>query len=116
MRVMQRPISIANLRLKARRRLPKAGFDFIEGGSEDERTLRDNEAAMDDWNLVPRVGIDVSRRDMLTSLMGKSASMPLFLAPTGLAGFFRPGGEIAAARAAAKNGIPFCLSTNSIAS
>ncbi len=115
-RVMQRPISIADLRVLARRRLPKAVFDFIDGGSEDERTLYDNEAAMDEWNLTPRVGVDVSRRDMHVTLVGKASRLPLFLAPTGLAGFFRPGGEIAAARAAARAGIPFCLSTNSVAS
>lgn len=113
---MQRPISISSLRDLARRRIPRAVFDFIDGGSEDESTLRANEDAMEDWSFVPRVGIDVSRRDLHISLLGTEAKIPLFLAPTGLAGFFRPHGEVAAARAAGKAGIPFCLSTNSVAS
>lgn len=108
--------SIADLRRLARRRLPRAVFDFIDGGAGDEVTLRDNEAAFGDWTLVPRVGVDVSRRSLAASIVGNPSRLPLMLAPTGLAGFYRPSGEIAAATAAAAAGIPFCLSTNSVAS
>jgi isopentenyl diphosphate isomerase/L-lactate dehydrogenase-like FMN-dependent dehydrogenase len=100
----------------ARARLPKAVFDFIDGGSEDERTRQDNSHDFDEWRLLPRVGIDVSRRELGTTILGQSARLPLMISPTGLAGFFWRGGEMAAAAAAAKHNIPFCLSTNSVAS
>jgi isopentenyl diphosphate isomerase/L-lactate dehydrogenase-like FMN-dependent dehydrogenase len=115
-RQLERAQSIADLRLLARRRLPKAVFDFIDGGAADERTMRGNESAFDDWFLLPRVAIDVSNRQLGRSILGSSSAMPIMLSPTGLAGFFRRDGEVAAARAAARHGLPFCLSTNSIAS
>ncbi|MGL4289228.1 MAG: alpha-hydroxy acid oxidase [Phreatobacter sp.] len=115
-RSLQKAASIADLRLLARRRLPKAVFDFIDGAAGDETTLHDNQAAFGDWQLMPRVGVDVSRRDAKADFLGRSASLPLMLSPTGLTGFFWPGGEIAAARSAGARGIPFCLSTNSVAS
>ena len=61
-RLLDRALSIADLRLLAARRLPRVVFDFIEGGAGDEITLRDNEAAFQDWQLVPRVAVDVSHR------------------------------------------------------
>jgi isopentenyl diphosphate isomerase/L-lactate dehydrogenase-like FMN-dependent dehydrogenase len=109
-------LSVADLRRLAARRLPRAVFDFIDGGAGDEVTLRDNEAAFDAWQLVPRVAVDVSRRSTATDVVGRRSELPFWLAPTGLAGFFWPSGEIAAASAAAAAGIPFCLSTNSVAS
>src|ERR1700754_4174150 len=115
-RQLERAQSIADLRLLARRRLPKAVFDFIDGGAADEKTLRGNETAFDDWFLVPRVAVDVSNRILDRRFLGSASAMPIMLSPTGLAGFFRRDGEILAARAAAHNGLPFCLSTNSIAS
>jgi isopentenyl diphosphate isomerase/L-lactate dehydrogenase-like FMN-dependent dehydrogenase len=115
-RQLERAQSIADLRLLARRRLPKAVFDFIDGGAADERTLRGNEAAFDDWFLVPRVAVDVSNRNLGRSFLGAASAMPIMLSPTGLAGFFRRNGEVLAAQAAAGSGLPFCLSTNSIAS
>jgi isopentenyl diphosphate isomerase/L-lactate dehydrogenase-like FMN-dependent dehydrogenase len=115
-RVAEQAESIAALRRAAARRLPKAVFDFIDGAAGDETTLRDNEAAFREWLLLPRVAVDVSRRTLQTSIVGSQSALPLLLSPIGLAGFFWPGGEIAAARAAASAGIPFCLSTNSVAS
>ena len=91
-------------------------FDFIDGGAGDEATLRENRRAFEDWALMPRVGVDVSARNLATEILGRPSNLPLILAPTGLAGLFWPGGEIDALRAAADAGIPFCLSTNSIAS
>jgi isopentenyl diphosphate isomerase/L-lactate dehydrogenase-like FMN-dependent dehydrogenase len=99
-----------------RARLPKAVFDFIDGGAEDERARHANSADFDDWHLMPRFGIDVSSRTMQTAILGRSARLPLVISPTGMAGFYWRDGEQAAARAAARHGIPFCLSTNSIAS
>jgi isopentenyl diphosphate isomerase/L-lactate dehydrogenase-like FMN-dependent dehydrogenase len=115
-RSLDRAVSIADLRRLAARRLPRVVFDFIEGGATDEVTRRDNEAAFGDWVLLPRVAVDVSRRSTVTDIVGHKSQLPFLLAPTGLAGFFWPGGEIAAATAAAEAGIPFCLSTNSVAS
>jgi L-lactate dehydrogenase (cytochrome)/(S)-mandelate dehydrogenase len=113
---LSRAFSIADLRRLARTRLPRLVFDFIDGGSGDEATLRENRRSFDHWLLMPRVGIDVSDRSLATEILGRPASLPLILAPTGLAGLFWPGGEIHAIRAAVAAGIPFCLSTNSIAS
>ncbi|MDB5546940.1 MAG: alpha-hydroxy-acid oxidizing protein [Tardiphaga sp.] len=108
--------SIFDLRILARRRLPLAVFDFIEGGAADEKTLRGNSDAFDDWYLMPRVAVDVSQRSLRRSILGLDSQIPVMLSPTGLAGFFRRDGEVAAARAASSCGVPFCLSTNSIAS
>lgn len=115
-RAAQRAPSIADLRQLAMRRLPKAVFDFIDGAAGDETTLRDNEAAFREWLLLPRVAIDVSCRTAKTTIVGRESALPLVLSPVGLSGFFWPGGETAAAGAAASAGIPFCLSTNSVAS
>ena len=111
---VDRAASIADLRRLARRRLPRPVFDFIDDGAGDERTLRDNEADLAAMRLMPRVAVDVAQRSAGTQIVGAASALPLVLAPTGLAGFFWPGGEQGAARAAA--GIPFCLSTNSVAS
>jgi L-lactate dehydrogenase (cytochrome)/(S)-mandelate dehydrogenase len=109
-------VTIADLRLAARRRLPRAVFDFIDGGARDERTLRDNQADFARWLLMPRVAVGVATRDPGVTILGKPAALPLVISPVGLTGFFWPGGEMAAARAAATAGVPFCLSTNSVAS
>jgi isopentenyl diphosphate isomerase/L-lactate dehydrogenase-like FMN-dependent dehydrogenase len=114
-RALERAVSIAELRNLAARRLPKAVFDFIDGGAGDEITLRDNQSAFGEWRLLPRVGLDVSRRSPETRILGRPCGLPLLCAPTGLAGFFWPHGEIATARAAAAAGIPYILSTNSVA-
>jgi isopentenyl diphosphate isomerase/L-lactate dehydrogenase-like FMN-dependent dehydrogenase len=111
-----RAFSNEDLRRMARRRLPRLVFEFIDGGAGDETTLRENCRAFEDWMLMPRVGVDVSRRSLATEILGRPSSMPLILAPTGLAGLYWPRGEILALRAAREAGIPFCLSTNSIAS
>lgn len=100
----------------ARKRLPRSVFDFIDGGAGDERTLRGNIDAFDDWMILPRVCINVAHRNLQRSILGKDAKLPLVFSPTGLAGFFWRDGEASAARAAARYDIPFCLSTNSIAS
>ena len=116
MKALERAVTIADLRLLARRRLPRAVFDFIDGGAMDESTLRANEADFGHWRLMPRVAVGVAERDLSATILGRKAALPLMLSPIGLEGFFWPGGEIAAARAAAKAGVPYCLSTNSVAS
>ena len=108
--------SIADLKELARRRIPRAIFDYADGGSYDERTLGRNAADLDALAFRQRVMVDVSDVSLATTLLGAPVSMPLAIAPTGLAGFFHADGEILGARAAAAFGIPFCLSTMSICS
>lgn len=108
--------SIEDLRRAARRRLPRAIFDFFDGGAEDELTLRDNEAAYKRVRLVPRVLTDVSAIDTSTSLLGQRAELPLAIAPTGAVGFGWRGGDLAIARAAVAAGIPYTLSSAATAS
>jgi L-lactate dehydrogenase (cytochrome)/(S)-mandelate dehydrogenase len=116
MRRIERAVTIADLRILARRRLPRSIFEFIDGGAGDERTLRDNVDDLARLRLMPRVGVDVGTRRTAVDLVGATSALPLVLAPTGLAGLYWPDGEIVAARAAEQAGIPFCLSTNSVAS
>jgi L-lactate dehydrogenase (cytochrome) len=109
-------LSIEDLRARARRRIPRAIFDYADGGSYQETTLRANAADLDAIQLRPRVMIDVSDIKLATTLAGAAAAMPLAIAPTGLCGLYHADGEILGARAAAAFGIPFCLSTMSICS
>ena len=107
---------IEDLRRAARRRLPRAVFDFFDGGAEDELTLRDNEAAYKRVRLVPKVLTDVSVIDTSDVLLGQRAELPLAIAPTGAVGFGWRGGDIAIARAAVAAGIPYTLSSAATAS
>ncbi len=108
--------SIADFRELARRRIPRAIFDYADRGSYDEITLRRNRAELDAVRLRQRVMVDVARRSLATTLAGQTSSMPLGIAPTGLTGLFHADGEIHGLRAASAAGIPFCLSTLSICS
>ncbi|HEY2465993.1 MAG TPA: alpha-hydroxy acid oxidase [Steroidobacteraceae bacterium] len=109
-------LSIDDFRRLARRRIPRAIFDYADGGSYDERTIRRNAADLDAMSFRQRVMVDVSKISLATTLLGSPVSMPLAIGPTGLAGLFHADGEILGARAAAACGIPFCLSTMSICS
>ena len=106
--------SLAALRDLARRALPRPIFDFADGGAEDERTLRRNEAAFGDIALIPRPLNGAATRDISIELFGARLSMPVLIGPTGLSGLFWPGGEIAAARAASAAGTGYCLSHASV--
>jgi L-lactate dehydrogenase (cytochrome) len=108
--------NIADLREAARRRLPHSLFDFIDGGAQDEITLRVNEADFHKLALLPRVLTDVSERDQSVTLLGERLEQPLILAPTGLPGLLWPNGALEAARAADAAGVGFCLSTMSTSS
>jgi isopentenyl diphosphate isomerase/L-lactate dehydrogenase-like FMN-dependent dehydrogenase len=105
--------SIEDFRRRARRALPPMVFDFVDGGAEDEITVRGNETCFHDWWLRAQSLNDVSLRDQSIQLLGQSLPTPLILAPAGLAGLVWPKGEAAAAAAASKAGIPFALSTAS---
>ena len=107
---------IDDLRKMARRRIPRVIFDYADGGSYQERTLRANTEDLDALSFRQRVMVDVSSTSLATTVLGTGISMPLAIAPTGLAGLFHADGEILGARAAAAFGIPFCLSTMSICS
>src|ERR1700678_118786 len=109
-------LNIDDFRRLARRRVPRAIFDYADGGSYAEVTLRRNTADLDALMFRQRVMVDVSTVSLATTLLGAAASMPLAIGPTGLAGLFPADGEILGARAAAAFGIPFCLSTMSICS
>lgn len=106
--------SVAALRRIAQKRLPRPIFDFIDGGAEDEDTLRQNESAFSDWELLPKPLNGAAKRDLSTSLFGHTLSSPLLIGPTGLAGLFWPQGEVAAANAASDFGTVYCLSHGSV--
>jgi len=108
--------SVEDLRVIARRRVPRAVFEYADRGAYDELTLAANREAFQRLRLLPRVMVDVGERRLQTTIAGQPAALPLGIAPTGLAGLSWPDGEIHAARAAHRCGIPYCLSTMSICS
>jgi L-lactate dehydrogenase (cytochrome) len=112
-RPLTRQGNIWEIREAARRRLPSPLFDFLDGGAEDEWTLRRNIAAYDRWSLVPRTLSDVAAIDTTTTVLDHSIDWPVMLAPTGMSRIFHPDGEMAIARAAAKAGTVYTLSTMS---
>jgi len=102
---------VGDLRRLAKRRLPAGVFDYIDGGAEDELTLHENSAAYRRIGFRPRVLRDVSEIDTSTTLLGRPTPLPLVLAPTGFTRIAHPQGELAVARACARVGIPYTLST-----
>jgi L-lactate dehydrogenase (cytochrome) len=107
---------IEDLRDVARRKVPRAFFEYADGGSYAEETLRANRSDLERIGLRQRVMVDVANRSTGTKILGEPASLPLALAPIGLCGMQHGDGEILACRAAQAAGIPFCLSTMSICS
>ncbi len=107
---------IEDLRLEHQRRVPKAFFDYADRGSYTEDTLRANHDDLQQIKFRQRVLVDVSKRDLSTTILGEPAAMPLILAPVGLLGMQHGDGEIHACRAAQAAGIPFTQSTMSICS
>ena len=110
------PASVSDYRLLARRRLPKAFFDYIDGGAYNELTLAANRNDLDALKLHQRVLRGASAIDTSTTVLGEQLSQPVILGPVGLAGLYARRGEVQAARAAQAAGVPFCLSTVSICS
>jgi L-lactate dehydrogenase (cytochrome) len=110
-RRLARAASVADLRAIARRRLPRGVFGYIDGGAEDERTMAANAAAFAAVTFRPRVLRDVGEVDPSTTLLGRTLPLPLVLAPTGFSRIADPDGELAVARAAARAGLPYTLST-----
>ena len=110
---MHRAVNIEDLRRMAQRRLPRAIFDFFDGGAEDEVTLRENRAAFERVRLLPRVLVNVASVDATVDLFGKKSALPLAIAPTGGISAGRYGAELILARAAKAVGIPFTMATPS---
>lgn len=110
------PATPADDRERARRRLPRFLFDYLDGAAGEEHTLAENLAGLARVKLQPRVLVDVSKIDTRATLGGMDCALPLALAPVGLAGLMARRGEVQAARAAAACGVPFTLSTVGICS
>ncbi len=107
---------IEELRTLARRRVPRMFYDYADSGSWTESTYRANESDFQRIKLRQRVAVDMTERNLRTTMVGQEVAMPVALAPTGLTGMQHADGEILAARAAEKFGVPFTLSTMSICS
>ncbi len=114
--MIKRVVTVDHLRQRAKKNLPKAIFEFIDGGANDEQTLRANRAHFADIDFAPRTLVDVSERRQSTRILGQDLSSPFILGPTGLAGLLWPDGDLATARATQAAGVGYCLSTNSNAS
>lgn len=110
------PASTEDFRLLAKKRLPRQLFDYIDGGSYQEVTLKNNLSAFSNIHLRQRILRDVSNIDLSCSLLNKQLAMPIVLAPIGLAGCYARRGEQQALTAANSANIPFCLSTVGICS
>jgi (S)-mandelate dehydrogenase len=107
---LQKAINLDDLRLAARRRLPKLAFDFIEGGVDGELGIQRNEQAFRRYRLMPRYLVDISKRSQTTALFGRTWASPFGFCPTGMAGLWRPGTDRLLATAAAKADIPNLMS------
>jgi len=116
MSALQSCLTIADLKKLAKRRVPKMFFDYADSGSWTETTYRNNESDFHQIMLRQRVAVNMEGRSLKTDMLGETVAMPVALAPTGLTGMQNPDGEIKAAKAAEKFGIPFTLSTMSICS
>ena len=106
-----RVVNIADLRRLAKRRLPRAAFDYIDGGAEAEVTLRENCRVFEDVVLRPRSAVVTTGADLGTTVLGQPFALPILLAPVGSCRLFYPKGEAAAARAAGSAGTGYVLST-----
>ena len=106
-----RVVNVADLRQIAQRRVPKAVFDYLDGGAEGEVTLRENCRAFEAITFRPRHAVAVGECDLRTRVLGTEISFPAMLAPVGYSRLMHPGGEIAAARAAGEAGTGYILST-----
>ena len=107
---------VADLRELHQRRVPKAFFDYVDGGSYQQETLRANVDDLAKIKFRQRILVDISKRDLSTTILGEKASLPLIFAPVGSTGMQWADGEIHACRAAHKLGVPYTLSTMSICS
>ncbi len=110
---MKQAINFDDIRVLARKRLPRIAFDFIDGGVDGEAGLERNRVAFDRYKLLPRYLIDVANRSQAVKLFGHDYASPFGISPMGIAGFFRPGADLMLARAAARFDIPYIMSSAS---
>ncbi|MEX2183569.1 MAG: alpha-hydroxy acid oxidase [Chloroflexota bacterium] len=110
---LERVVTLADFEARARGVMEPAAFDYVAGGSWDEISLAENEAAWRCYRFRPRVLVDVGHVDPGTTMLGHPVAMPVAIAPMAAHGLAHPGGEVATARAAAAAGVPFTLSTMS---
>jgi isopentenyl diphosphate isomerase/L-lactate dehydrogenase-like FMN-dependent dehydrogenase len=108
---LRKVVNIEDLRVLARRRLPRVVFDYLDGGAADEVTLRGNTRVFDEVIFRPRHAVAIKQCDLRTKVLGHEIAFPAILAPIGYSRLMHPGGELAAAAAAGVAGIPFTLST-----
>src|SRR3989449_4141077 len=106
--------NIEDLRIIAEKRVPRMFYDYADSGSWTESTYRANESDFQQIKLRQRVAINMEGRSIRSTMIGRDVAMPVALAPTGMTGMQHADGEILAARAAEKFGVPFTLSTMSI--
>ncbi|PHR61007.1 MAG: alpha-hydroxy-acid oxidizing enzyme [Robiginitomaculum sp.] len=108
---IERCFNVSDFRRIAKKRLPAPMFHYIDGGSDDEWSLKNNSSAFHKYELLPRTLVDISHVDLKTKFLGCETSLPIFLSPTGGTQMFHPGKELAVARAAHKEGLLYGLST-----
>src|SRR5215472_5969734 len=113
---MQQITTIEELRILAKKRVPRMFYDYVDSGAWTGSTYEANELDFKRIKLRQRVAVDISNRSLATTMVGQTVNMPVALAPTGIIGMQRGDGEILVARAAAKAGIPYTLSTMSVCS
>ncbi|MDO5651668.1 MAG: alpha-hydroxy acid oxidase [Moraxella sp.] len=116
MKDLSKMTEIEDLRRVAERKVPRMFYDYVDSGSWTQTTYRNNETDFDRIKLRQRVLVNMDGRSLATTMLGQDVSMPVAIAPTGFTGMMWADGEIHAARAAAKFGVPFSLSTMSICS
>jgi len=104
--------NIEDIRQKAKKRLPKGTFDYVDRGAEDEIALRNNREAYETLKFKNRVLVDVSKRSTKSKIFGEEITMPFGVSPTGTVGLMAHGGEVGVAKAAVRMGVPCCVSTN----
>lgn len=113
MKKLDKVLSIDDLRILAQRRLPAGIFGYVDGGAEDQETVRLNRQSFANWAFVPHILTDVSKRSLAASLFGRTYSIPVGISPMGVSGLCWYEGDLALARAAAQVNVPAVLSAAS---
>lgn len=113
---LAKAFNVEDVRLLAKRRLPRFIFDYLDGGADDEYTLRENGRSFSQWSLIQRVLRDVSEVDTSTTILGMDTDVPFILSSTGASRFFHQSGESAVARAAGKANVIYGASSSSMTS
>jgi (S)-mandelate dehydrogenase len=111
---LKKALSIEDLRVIARQRVPRFVFDYVDGGSEGEVTLLANRESFERLRFRPRTLVDVSQRNLHTTILGGPSSLPVIAGPLGLLGLSRRHGDMEMGRAAAAAGVPYGVSTVSM--